>query len=215
MERGIVLENVPYIAIEGPIGVGKTTLARAIARNFNFLCYEEVVEDHPFLKAFYENIEQTAFQTEMFFLTDRFQQLEHIKQHYDSGQPIVADYHVFKNKLFAKQTLKPHHYEKFSKVYEILTEGLPQPNMVIYLKASITVLLERINKRNRAAEEHLAIDYLVRLAKAYEEWMPAFTQSHPDVTVLTLETDHLNLVDNPNDLSQTLQMIQESLKQGV
>ncbi|GGH80222.1 deoxynucleoside kinase [Pullulanibacillus pueri] len=207
--------STPYIAVEGPIGVGKTTLTRAIAQSFHYTCYEEVVEENPFLKAFYEDIEKASFQTEMFFLTHRFGQLEEIEQKHQAGLPIVSDYHIFKNKLFASQTLKPAHYKKFSAIYEILTSDLPKPNVLIYLEASLEELLKRIKRRNREQEEHLSVDYLKQLVASYEEWIPSFATKHPDVLLITIDTDHLNFADHPEDLQHTLTMIKERIQQGV
>ncbi|GGE48049.1 deoxyguanosine kinase [Pullulanibacillus camelliae] len=209
------MTKVPYVAIEGPIGVGKTTLARALASALNFKCYEEVVEGHPLLKAFYDNMEQTSFQTEMFFLTHRYEQLEAISRDLQAGQSIVADYHIFKNKLFAEQTLKKHHYNKFTQIYDILIKDLPSPNVLVYLKASLDELLFRIKKRNRAAEEHLSADYLKQLVQSYEQWIPAFKSQHPEVVVLEIETDALNLADNPEHIHAALNLIQKHIQQGV
>jgi deoxyguanosine kinase len=206
---------VPFIAIEGPIGVGKTTLTRAIAETFNFDRIEEVVEGNPFLKSFYEDIERTSFQTEMFFLVDRFEQLERVQNLLYNGQPIVSDYHIFKNKLFAAQTLKNEHKEKFNQVYHILTDEIIKPNIVIYLKARLETLLERISKRGRPEESHLSPEYLKQIVEAYELFMPQFIKEHPDVKVLTVETDTINFAENKNDLNRFLEHLNQLLKEEL
>lgn len=206
---------VPFVAVEGPIGVGKTTLTRAIAETFHFERIEEVVEGNPFLKSFYEDIERTSFQTEMFFLMDRFEQLERVQKRLKSGQPIVSDYHIFKNKLFSAQTLKPEHKEKFNQVFHILTDDFIKPNIVIYLKAQLDTLLERVAKRGRPEETHLSVDYLKRIVEAYEDWMPQFTRENPEVKVLTIETDHINFAENENDLNGFLDHLNQLLKEEL
>lgn len=123
---------VPFIAVEGPIGVGKTSLAKAIAEQFGYHLLKEIVDENPFLGKFYENIEEWSFQTEMFFLCNRYKQLEDINRDFIQKQkPVVADYHIIKNLIFAERTLKDHEYKKYLKIYDILTEDMPQPNMRI------------------------------------------------------------------------------------
>jgi deoxyguanosine kinase len=192
--KAVIPLATPYIAVEGPIGVGKTTLARAISEAFHFELIEEIVEGHPFLKAFYEDMERTSFQTEMFFLIDRFEQLENVARLLANGRPVVSDYHIAKNQLFAAQTLKKRHLEKFNAVFSLLTDDLPKPNIVIYLKARLDTLLERIQKRGRPEEAHLTVDYLKRIVRAYEEWVPRFAAENPSVQVLTIETDDWDIV---------------------
>ncbi|MGV3488561.1 MAG: deoxynucleoside kinase [Tuberibacillus sp.] len=206
---------VPFIAVEGPIGVGKTTLTRAIAETFHFVRLEEVVEGNPFLKAFYQDIERTAFQTEMFFLTDRFHQLERVQHLLNNGKPVVSDYHIFKNKLFANQTLKHEHKEKFNQIYDILTADFTKPNIVIYLKASMENLLKRIAKRGRPEEVYLTGEYLSRIVTAYEDWMPKFAELHKDTKVLTIETDSVNFAENEDDLHVFLDKLNHILKEEL
>src|SRR4051794_19058181 len=128
----------PFITVEGPIGVGKTSLARAISKHFHFALLKEIVDENPFLGKFYENIEEWSFQTEMFFLCNRYKQLGDINTHYLSkNSAVVADYHIFKNLIFAQRTLDPKEYEKYFQIYQVLTKDIPKPNVIIYLHASL------------------------------------------------------------------------------
>ncbi len=131
-----------FVAVEGVIGVGKTSLAKKISERYNFHLLNEIVGENPFLSKFYENIEEWSFQTEMFFLCNRFKQLEDIQNNYLSkNKSVVSDYHMFKNLIFANQTLKKDHFEKYKKIFHILNEDLPKPDIVIYLYANIDTLL--------------------------------------------------------------------------
>ena len=110
------MKSTPFITVEGPIGVGKTSLAKAIAEHFQFSLLREIVDENPFLGKFYNNIDEWSFQTEMFFLCNRYKQLEDIEKKYlTNDQAVVADYHIFKNLIFAERTLKNQQYNKYLK----------------------------------------------------------------------------------------------------
>lgn len=199
------MKQPPFIAIEGPIGVGKTSLARAIANHYVFHLLEEIAEDHPFLGKFYAGIEDWSFQTEMFFLCHRFKQLEDIGQHdLRNGQAVVADYHIFKNRIFAARTLKQAHAEKYERIYPILTDDLPTPNIVIYLTASVDTLIKRVSQRERAVEKNLDPDYLQAIARDYETFMAKFQDTHPSIPVLRFNGDDIDFVSDSNDLDTVL-----------
>ncbi len=210
------MKQTPFIAIEGPIGVGKTSLAKAISKSFQFHLIKEIVEENPFLGKFYENIADYSFQTEMFFLTHRFQQLETVRDEFIlNDQPIVSDYHVFKNKIFASRSLKPEHYDKYSIIYNVLTEDLPMPNVIIYLKASLDTLLKRVHKRAREVEKHITPDYLERLSTDYEAFMKAFSEEHPNIPVLTFNGDELDFIENKKDLFHIFKQVDNLLTKDV
>lgn len=190
------MKQPPFIAVEGPIGVGKTSLARAISAHFNMKLIEEIAEENPFLGKFYENAEDWSFQTEMFFLCNRFNQLEDL----DQNHAAVADYHIFKNQIFAGLTLSEDHYEKYMRIFHILTNDLPQPNIMIYLTASLKTLLERIASRGRKAEEHLQAGYLKKLSEEYEAFMTQFREDNPGIPFLSFNGDRLDFVRNQPDL---------------
>ncbi|MGG1678734.1 deoxynucleoside kinase [Neobacillus sp. NRS-1170] len=207
--------DTPFITVEGPIGVGKTSLAKAISEHFNFALLKEIVDENPFLGKFYENIEEWSFQTEMFFLCNRFKQLGDINTHYLSqNKSVVADYHIFKNLIFASRTLNPDEYNKYYKIYQILTEDMPKPNVIIYLNASLDTLLSRIKIRGREVEKNISPLYLEQLSIDYENAITSFEKEHPEIPVLRFSGDELDFVKNKADLNHIIEKLSLSLKEN-
>jgi len=210
------LGKTPFITVEGPIGVGKTSLAKAISDHYDFGLLKEIVDENPFLGKFYENIEEWSFQTEMFFLCNRYKQLRDIHEHYlNQGKSVVADYHIFKNLIFAQRTLNETEYKKYFQVYEILTNDMPKPNVIIYLHASLDTLLSRIKMRGRDIEKNISPLYLKQLSMDYENAMLEFAKHHPDIPVLRFNGDELDFVKNPEDLNLIISKLTTSLKEGA
>ncbi|MCF6139635.1 deoxynucleoside kinase [Pseudalkalibacillus berkeleyi] len=205
------MDKTPFIAVEGPIGVGKTSLAKAISDRFNYHLLKEIVEENPFLGKFYDDIEEWSFQTEMFFLCNRFKQLEDIDRLFlEHKSPVVSDYHIFKNRIFAMRTLKDVHFQKYMQIFEILTKDMPSPNMVIYMKASLDTLLNRISLRGRDIEKNIDPSYLEQLSKDYDLFMYQFQKHHPEIPVMTIDGDHIDFVQNPDQLEEILRTVQET-----
>ncbi|MBM7656454.1 deoxynucleoside kinase [Neobacillus cucumis] len=205
----------PFITVEGPIGVGKTSLAKAISEQFHFALLKEIVDENPFLGKFYENIEEWSFQTEMFFLCNRYKQLGDINTHFLSqNKSVVADYHILKNLIFAERTLSNEEYQKYLKIYLILTEDMPKPNVIIYLNASLDTLLNRIKKRGREVERNISPLYLEQLSIDYENTIAAFEKKHPEVPVLRFSGDELDFIKNEQDLHYIFQELSSSLKKS-
>ena len=204
--------SIPFITVEGPIGVGKTSLSKAIAEHYHYHLLKEIVDENPFLGKFYENIDEWSFQTEMFFLCNRYKQLSDINNHILVNQsPVVADYHIFKNLIFAKRTLKASEYDKYEAIYNILTADMPVPNMVIYLHASIDTLMGRITKRGREFEKMISREYMEQLAADYHTFIGHFEKMHPEIPVIQLNGDELDFVERENDLNYILQLVEEKL----
>lgn len=204
--------NTPFITVEGPIGVGKTSLAKAISEHFEYALLKEIVDENPFLGKFYDNIEEWSFQTEMFFLCNRYKQLGDINEHYISkNKPVVADYHIFKNLIFAQRTLNQPEYHKYLSIYKILTEDMPTPNVIIYLHASLETLLERIEIRGREIEKNISPLYLKQLSLDYEEAMVHFESQYPDVQVLRFSGDELDFIKSRQDLDSIISQLTEAL----
>jgi deoxyguanosine kinase len=202
----------PFITVEGPIGVGKTSLARAISEHFQYALLKEIVDENPFLGKFYQNIEEYSFQTEMFFLCNRYKQLEDINGKFlQERLPVVADYHILKNLIFAERTLKPSQYQKYLQIYEILTADMPVPNIIIYLHASLDTLLQRIELRGREIEKTIDPGYLLQLSTDYDTAMQKFEQEYPSIPVIRFNGDHLDFVQNSKDLELILSKIDENM----
>lgn len=207
--------SVPFIAVEGPIGVGKTSLSQAIADTQQFHQLKEIVDENPFLNKFYDNIEEWSFQTEMFFLCNRYKQLSDTKTEILIEQkPVVADYHIFKNLIFAKRTLRPEEYVKYEEIYKILTKDMPIPNVIVYLHASQDTLMQRISQRGRDFEKNMDPAYLQQLAEDYETFITYFETAHPEIPVLRFNGDDLDFVNNEKDLQFILDTVDASIGKG-
>lgn len=207
--------HVPFIAVEGPIGVGKTSLSNKIAQHFYFHLLKEIVEENPFLGKFYDNIEEWSFQTEMFFLCNRYKQLEDIEKHYlQEDKPVVSDYHIYKNMIFAKRTLNEKQFNKYEQIFHTLTDDMPKPNVMIYLHASLDTLLNRIRNRGREVEKNIQADYLSQLSKDYDQFMDEFEKNNPDIPVIRLNGDELDFVKHPDDLAYILSIVEKHIQKG-
>jgi len=199
-----------YIAIEGVIGVGKTTLARLIHKAFQADLLMEVFEENPFLSDFYSDRQRYAFQTQIFFLLSRYhQQNNTIPQALQAGNSIISDYTFDKDSLFARINLKGDELEMYYKVHEALAEKIPKPNLVVYLRASTEVLMQRIAHRDRSYERAMERAYIDELNQAYEAF---FVNSDLPYNVLNIDTDNLNIISRPEDLALVETRIRQALK---
>ena len=191
----LALNEIPlpkYIAIEGPIGVGKTTLANKIAKTFNYDAFLEQPAENPFLKNFYKNPSQSALATQLFFLFQRMQQIQDLKQRSLFENVRVADFLIEKDRLFAEVNLSNEEMDLYNKVYEHITIDAPNPDLVIYLQAPIEILKERILKRGNINEQFLTLDYLERLNDAYSR----FFLSYEAAPLLIINASYIKLESN-------------------
>jgi deoxyguanosine kinase len=199
-----------YIAVEGPIGVGKTSLAKRLAQTFNYDIVLEKPEENPFLERFYRNPRQYALSTQLFFLFQRAQQLQDLKQD-DLFEPVrVADFLIDKDRLFAQQNLDPDEFVLYENVYRHLTLHAPVPDLVIYLQAPTHVLLTRIQKRGIPAEQAIEADYLDRLNTAYTSFFHYYDQS----PLLIVNSTDIDLVGRDEHYQQLVDRILQA-PQGV
>lgn len=194
----------PFIAIEGPIGVGKSSLAHQLSQSYHFYEAKEIVGENPYLSDFYTDISKWSFQTEMFFLCHRYKDYQDLAEHTDG---IVSDYHIYKNKIFARNTLNDAEYDKFSRIYDILTEDLISPDFTVILDADLSVLKQRIAKRDRSFEAHIQDSYLLKLKEDYANYYNSLkNEGH---AVLWIDTTNLDFVQNEVDYAYVLNQINE------
>ncbi len=196
----------PYIAVEGPIGVGKTTLAKRLAASFNYSTVLEGEQENPFLEKFYRNRKQAALATQLFFLFDRVQKIQDMRQA-DIFEPVrVSDFLIEKDPLFARVNLESDELQLYQKVYQQLTIDAPRPDLVIYLQASTDVLLSRIDSRGIPFEQAIERDYLERLNEVYSEFFlyydgaPLLIVNASEIDLVNSEADYRHLVDYMLDI---------------
>jgi deoxyadenosine/deoxycytidine kinase len=199
-----------YIAIEGPIGVGKSSLAKILARKFGARLVKEDVANNPFLERFYEDPRKFAFQTQLFFLLSRYRQQKEVAQGnlFESG--VVCDYILAKDKIFALINLEDDEVSLYESVYKLLVSTLPKPDMVIYLQARPEVLLSRVRKRGIAYERNISLDYLRTLSDAYNEYFFHYNET----PLLVVNTSEIDFVESPRDLEHLVREV-KSVKRGT
>ncbi|MEX1196607.1 MAG: deoxynucleoside kinase [Pseudohongiellaceae bacterium] len=195
-----------FIAVEGPIGVGKTSLARRLAETFGYDLLLEKPEENPFLARFYENPRQHALATQLFFLFQRARQIQDMRQE-DLFTPVhVTDFLIDKDSLFARQNLDTDEFRIYQQVYDHLTIDAPVPDLVLYLQAPTPVLLNRIQKRGIAAEQQISAEYLERLNTAYTEYFHYFDRA----PLLIVNSSEIDLVNNDHDYQQLVDQVLSS-----
>jgi deoxyguanosine kinase len=198
-----------YFAIEGVIGVGKTTLARMLQPSFQANLLLEVFEENPFLSSFYADRARYAFQTQIFFLLSRYhQQNSNVPGLMADGQHLISDYTFEKDSLFASINLQGDELEMYYRVHEALAEKIPTPNLVVYLRASTETLMQRIAMRDRPYERKMDPEYIALLNNAYDK---AFLEEDRNVPVLVLDANQIDFVRHPEDLAWVENRIRQAL----
>jgi deoxyadenosine/deoxycytidine kinase len=188
--------SVPsYIAIEGPIGIGKTTLATRLAETFNYEILLEDAEENPFLERFYQDRRGNALPTQLFFLFQRMRKLKDLMQGELFQQVRVSDFLIEKDPLFARVTLDDDEYRLYQAVYDKIIEDLPKPDLVVYLQAPTHTLYQRVQKRGNPMERTIDLDYLQQLNDAYTQ----FFYHYDDTPLLIVNTAEINLAEGDQD----------------
>jgi deoxyadenosine/deoxycytidine kinase len=200
-------ERARYIVVEGPIGVGKTTLATAIAEQLGGRMVLEEVEDNPFLASFYLDRKKFAFQAQLFFLLSRFQQQQELLQQDLFSQVMVSDYLFAKDRIFASLTLDPNELALYDRIWQVIAPRAVKPDLVVYLQARPEVLQARIRRRGRDFERHMDPEYLASLAAAYGD----FFFHYEDTPLLVANTSDIDLGDAA-DLEPLLAQIRRHRK---
>lgn len=199
------LEKYRHIAIEGPIGVGKTSLAQRMANHLNGTLLLEKPGENPFLEKFYGDISRYALPTQLFFLFQRANQLQSFAQMDMFTRVTVSDFLLDKDPLFARLTLSDAEYELYQQIYRHLQPQASPPDLVIYLQASPTTLIERVMRRGNAFEKNISLEYLWRLAESYTR----FFHQYEDAPVMMINSENLNFVDSQEDFDLLLQQLEQ------
>ncbi|WP_339918867.1 2-amino-4-hydroxy-6-hydroxymethyldihydropteridine diphosphokinase [uncultured Flavobacterium sp.] len=206
--QSIALEQFNYVALEGNIGAGKTTLATKIAEDFNAKTVLERFADNPFLPKFYKDQNRYAFPLEMSFLADRYQQLSDDLAQFDLFKDfIVADYHIFKSLIFAKITLAEDEYRLYRNLFDIVYREMPKPDLYIYLYQNSERLLQNIKKRGRSYEQKIPADYLDKINSGYLDYI----KSQTELNVLIIDVSDKDFVKNQEDYLYILEEIRKKI----
>lgn len=205
------MKNLYYIAIEGVIGVGKTSLAKLLAESLSAKLILEKFENNPFLEDFYEDPERYAFQTQLFFLLERFKQQQDLKQIDIFHKLMISDYMFEKDKLFANLNLSEQELGLYEKIETLLEKQVPSPDLVIYLQSDIKNLMENISRRGRSYEKNVSVEYLQSLRKIYNEFFFHYEKG----PVLIINTNEIDFVNNNKDLNKLIDIIRQPINGTV
>ncbi len=200
-----IFNKYPYIVVEGPIGSGKTTLARLLADKFSVQLLSEKAEANPFLPRFYQDVQRYALPTQLFFLFQRSRQIADMTQRDLFSAPTVADFFLEKDPLFARLNLDDEEYALYHQIYTHLQLKSPKPDLVIYLQTPIDELAERIEERNISYEQEIPREYIERLADAYSEFFHTYDAS----PVLIVNNEKLNIIKDESALNLLVDRIMQ------
>jgi deoxyadenosine/deoxycytidine kinase len=196
-----------YIAIEGPIGVGKTSLAQALGLKIGARIVLEDTDSNPFIARFYLDPEKYAFPVQLYFLLTRYNQQRQLAQQDLFAQATVTDYLLAKDRIFARLNLDPDELVLYEGVYRLLDGQLARPDLVVYIRARVEVLAERLRKRNRTFERHISMEYLERVSAAYRD----FFFYYDETPLLVVDSSEIDFVDDPGDLEDLLREIDRTV----
>lgn len=199
-----------HIAVAGNIGAGKTTLTELLAKHYQWEPHYEDVVQNPYLDDFYAEMERWSFNLQVYFLNSRFRQILEIRQKNSTviqDRTIYEDAHIFAPNLHAMGLMTHRDFENYSSLFELMESLVKGPDLLIYLRSSIPNLVDHIHKRGRAYENSISIEYLSRLNERYEAWIHGYDKGK----LITFDVDHLNFVDNPEDLGHVIEQIDSQL----
>jgi deoxyguanosine kinase len=210
MNQNTPNRSARYIVIDGPIGVGKTSLATLLAPDLNARLIFERAEENPFLTDFYHDPARFRFQTQIFFLMSRFAQQEEFSQHDLFNQVTISDYLFAKDRIFAYLNLNDHELALYEQIYKMIEPKVVRPDLVIYLQADTETILRRIKQRARPFEKDVSRDYIEAVNEAYSHYFFRYTET----PLLVINTSDIDFVHNPQDLDDLIRQIL-SMRQGT
>lgn len=205
-----------FIAIEGPIGVGKTTLANVLNEHFGYTLLREIVEENPFLSKFYTDIKEYALQTEAFFLFNRVKQLEDVQKNVLSkNNGVVSDYHIVKNLIFAGLTLDKMQFHRYKQVYNTFVSDLPQPDIIVYLNSNTDTLMKRIAQRDRSFERQMDINYIDGLSLEYKYYFNPLSIKHnfmgKEPIIIEIDNSNLDVLNSQDDRQFVIDKVEKAI----
>ncbi len=199
------MKSLYYIAIEGPIGVGKTSLSKLIAEKLGARLVLEEFEENPFLSEFYKDPERYAFQTQLFFLLQRYRQQHELRQVDMFQNLVIADYMFIKDRLFASLNLNEKEIELYDTVANLLEKNIIKPDLVIYLQGSTSSIMNKIIERGRSIEKDITSDYIDALSQVYTEYFFRYQET----PLVIINTDNIDFVKNENDFNEIINFIRK------
>ena len=201
------MRNLNYIAIEGPIGVGKTSLAKLLSKRLSAKLILEKFEDNPFLSEFYNDPGRFAFQTQLFFLLQRYQQQQDIRQVDMFHNLLISDYMFIKDRLFASLNLDDKEMNLYDSIANMMERNVINPDLIIYLQADTSTLMKNIDKRGRDFENNISYDYINALNEIYTEYFFRYN----DTPLVIINTNNIDFVHNEKDLQEVIQYIRQPI----
>ncbi|MGB3466764.1 MAG: deoxynucleoside kinase [Cyclobacteriaceae bacterium] len=205
-----MIKNLRHIAIAGNIGAGKTTLTTKLAKHYGWVEELESVDENPYLRDFYEDMEKWSFHLQVYFLNSRFQQIKRVRMGEDvviQDRTIYEDAHIFAKSLYGSGKFNEKDYQTYFALYQSMIEFVNPPDLLIYLRADIPKLVENIEKRGRVYENAIRLDYLKNLNRHYEEWIRNYDHGR----LLIINMNNVDFVDNTDDFSNIVQLIDREL----
>ena len=199
------MRKLNYIAIEGPIGVGKTSLAKLLSKRLSAKLILEKFEDNPFLSEFYNDPGRFAFQTQLFFLLQRYQQQQDIRQVDMFHNLLISDYMFIKDRLFASLNLDDKEMNLYDSIANMMERNVINPDLIIYLQADTSTLMKNIDKRGRDFENNISYDYINALNEIYTEYFFRYN----DTPLVIINTNNIDFVNNADDLDQVIEYIRQ------
>jgi len=210
--ENLYLMKYKFITVEGNIGAGKTSLAKLLGKHYNAKLILETFAENPFLPKFFEDAKRYAFSAELFFLADRYQQLqEQLKTFNLFNEKTISDYVFVKSLLYSKVNLTNDEFKLFQRIFQIMYPSLPEPDLLVYIHSSVKRIIENIKKRGRNFEQSVSENYLLKIQNAYFNYF----KQKPNLKILVINADSIDFVNNAAHFAKIVELIEKDYKKGV